>query len=319
LSHPLIKRILRRLSLEYWRRVQIPGLRSSQNAYRFCSFPFSSLKPWRRKILNVVRHAALGDVLLCTPALREVKRRNPNGEVRFFTEYPELVRGLPYLDEVHHPRELATTERVIHLRYEEIIPPNRHIAKVFGDQLGVQVRDVRPDCVVDESLRAEFKTQFASLRRKIIVINRKAGPWTPNKDWPSQHWEMLVECLLSEFSIVEIGAFDATVVTPRSDNYIDLRGRTDLKNLVAVIAAADLHVGPISGPVHICASFRIPCVVLYGGYESPRCSGYSGNMNFATNLSCSPCWLRTPCPFNKLCLEQIRPQSVYEIVRTLLS
>ena len=34
---------------------------------------------------------------------------------------------------------------------------------------------------------------------------------------------------------------------------------------MAAIAAADLHVGPESGPVHLAAALDVPAVVIFGG------------------------------------------------------
>jgi ADP-heptose:LPS heptosyltransferase len=52
--------------------------------------------------------------------------------------------------------------------------------------------------------------------------------------------------------------------------YIDLSNRTSLEELIAVIAAADIFVGPDSGPAHIAAAARTPAVVIYGGYMIVR-------------------------------------------------
>ena len=54
--------------------------------------------------------------------------------------------------------------------------------------------------------------------------------------------------------------------------------------------------------------------MIYGGYETPVTSCYEGNINLYTRLSCSPCWLKTPCPYEKKCLAMIHPEMVIEAV-----
>ena len=103
-----------------------------------------------------------------------------------------------------------------------------------------------------------------------------------------------------------------------SPSYVDLRGKTNLAELVATIAAGDLHVGPISGPVHIAAAVHVPSVVIYGGYEHPVCSSYPGNINLFTELRCSPCWLRDGCPYDRKCLRQIEADVVLDAVKKVL-
>ncbi|MGA2089541.1 MAG: hypothetical protein ABSG66_11555, partial [Stellaceae bacterium] len=44
---------------------------------RFARNPVPFRAPWRSAVLHVHRNMGLGDILMCTPALREVKRLNP--------------------------------------------------------------------------------------------------------------------------------------------------------------------------------------------------------------------------------------------------
>jgi ADP-heptose:LPS heptosyltransferase len=200
--------------------------------------------------------------------------------------------------------------------YEDLIPPRRHIAKIFGDCLGVRVTDVRPDCIVRSELVDAFTEQWRGLPRPHIVVNRNSSPWTPNKDWPDPLWCDLIARLCTWGTVVEIGSNPPAQSEP-SERYIDLRGRSTLEELVAVMAAADLHIGPVSGPVHIAAAMGTPGVVIYGGYEHPVCSGYPSNISLFSSISCSPCWLREPCPFDLKCLRMISPAEVETAVRTL--
>ena len=39
-------------------------------------------------------------MLMCTPALRALKRLRPECRIQFYTDRPSLVRGLPYIDDV---------------------------------------------------------------------------------------------------------------------------------------------------------------------------------------------------------------------------
>ena len=116
---------------------------------------------------------------------------------------------------------------------------------------------------------------------------------------------------------MEIGKPDPFAYQPPGPNYIDLRGKTNISDLAAVIASCDLHVGPDSGPVHIAAAFGVPAVVIWGGYITPETCCYDGNINLYTPLACSPCWLATPCPYEKKCLEMIQPEKVIEAVWNL--
>jgi ADP-heptose:LPS heptosyltransferase len=100
-------------------------------------------------------------------------------------------------------------------------------------------------------------------------------------------------------------------------NYIDLRGSTSIEALVAAIAAADLYVGPMSGPAHIAAAAGTPGVIIYGGYEPPAYTEYPDRVGLATAVDCSPCWLATPCPYDRKCLRAIVPATVEATIWSL--
>lgn len=283
-------------------------------AHRCLLYPIPLSAPWRQSTLHIARGDGVGDVLLCTPALREIKRRNPTCHITFYTNHPSLLRGLTFCDEVRPYADRPSNALVP--TYEHTVPPQRHLAQIVGDSLGVRVTDVTPLCAINQDHRRRFLQLFAEYGRPVVVISRKAGPWTPNKDWPDQYWDELLQQLLSRHVVVEIGA--RTEKTGIDDEaYLDLRGRTTLEELVALLAAADAHVGPISGPVHIAAAVDTPSVVIYGGYEHPRNSHYAGNIDLYTNLRCAPCWLTSACPYDKRCLTELKPPAVLAALLSL--
>jgi len=282
---------------------------------RRLEYPFFFLSPQKKKEIFVSRPSALGDVLLCTPALREFKQQNPNIKIHFFTHYEDLVRGLPYIDSVS-PYDQRPWDS-IEFSYENSIPPIRHIAKIFGDQLNINVANTVPDCIVPQKETDEIYSKFAALPRPWFVVSRKAGPWTPNKDWPDSHWDELVSRLLKLGSVFEVG--NSSMLTELAGfNYVNLTGCTNVLEMVALIAMSNIYLGPISGPVHIASATKVPSVVIYGGYELASCSGYPMNINLTNELNCAPCWLRTPCPIDKKCLSEISSDRVFDAVLTIL-
>ena len=273
--------------------------------------PFAS--PARAAVADFVRPGGIGDVILCTPGLRAAKAANPGGRIRFYTKMPELVAGLPYIDEVL-PYE-DRPDGSIYLDYLKLVPSPVHLARLIGDRIGVDVSDVQPDCVVDEALAARFRRDWAHLPRPWVVALRRASRFTPNKDWPDAAWDVLLDDVSRWGSVIEIGTREAGEAPTAGPNRLDLRGETSIAELVASVKAADIHVGPVSGPMHIAAAVGTPSVVIIGGYEHPVNAHYAGNTEFYTPVPCAPCWLLEPCPFDLKCLHAITPAQVAGAIR----
>ena len=279
-------------------------------------YPNPLSTPCRATQLDLARQKGLGDVLLCTPGLRELKRVNPACFIRFYTDFVPLLRGLPYVDEVCPIGEAPPAVR--QLGYEGYTPPRGHLAKIIGDQLGVEVTDVRPDCIVEPELANSFRDLLRTFAKPHVTVLRRASSWTPNTDWPDESWNAVVEEVSCLGTVIEIGAVAGGVPAVRG-SYLDLRGRTSLQQMAALISVADLYIGPVSGPMHIAAAHAKPSVVIYGGFESPvGLSGYPNQISLYSPVECAPCWRKDECPHARKCLLMIDPRQVLNATRRLL-
>jgi len=285
--------------------------------------------------VHVFRVGGISDSLTSTPALRLLKQIRPQIRIVFYTPYVEAFRGLPFLDEVRpiedcsHPSAVWSLAKprgvryinilcgyrdgVVEFLYEGSLPPRRHIARIYGDQLGLDVGDVRPSCVFNKALIRQYQEAWAHLPRPWVVVNRRSNN-SPNKDWMGAYWDRLITGLLNRYMVIEIGAGRDGGDPVRHPHYVDLSGKLPLGHFLAAVAAGDIHVGP----VHVAAAAGKPSVVIYGGYEHSDCSSYLENINIYTALSCSQCWLlQEPCPYDRMCLRRISPERVEEAIESL--
>jgi hypothetical protein len=249
--------------------------------------------------------------------LREVKRINPKCHITFFTRCAGVINGLPFIDEVREFDERPP--KSIPMTYEHYSPLTRHIARIMGEVIGLSVRNVQPSCAIDRDLVDYYSEMFLGYPYPRIIVNRNASSWTPNKEWPNEYWDELISSLAKKATVIEIGVSQdqGQGQSSLTGDYVSLVGKTPLANMIAAIAAADLLISPISGPVHVAAAAGVRSVVIYGGYEHPVCTKYPGNTNLYSPLPCSPCWLQTPCPYDRVCLRRIAPHQVERAVWSL--
>jgi ADP-heptose:LPS heptosyltransferase len=70
--------------------------------------------------------------------------------------------------------------------------------------------------------------------------------------------------------------------------------------------------------VHIAAAYGVPTLSVLGGYELPENTAYPRHTTLYRAVPCSPCWLRTPCPFARKCLRAISVDDVESAAARLL-
>lgn len=101
---------------------------------------------------------------------------------------------------------------------------------------------------------------------------------------------------------------------------IDLVGRTSLRELVGLLERATLVICLDSGPMHLAAALNRPVVALFGPTNPDRTGPASPRARVLTHsVDCAPCYRRV-CPLgHQNCLVQLRPQTVLDNVRELLS
>ena len=261
-------------------------------AARLLRWPLPAMAPYRRRRLDVVRPMALGDILMCTPALREVKRLNPACRVTFYTgaAYQDLAASCPFVDAVR-PAAEAPPDAVWMLYETAMAGPSASptgpcrrtapiggssrragpLARILGDRLGVDVKDIRPSCPADPAEVERFRRAWEDLPRPRVLVTREAGDFTRNKDWPDEYWEALLDRMLARCTIIEVGASCREGSPPApGPRHVDLVGRTTLPQFDGGDRRRRPATSPRSpGPSTSPPPWGRPSVVIYGGYERP--------------------------------------------------
>ena len=100
---------------------------------------------------------------------------------------------------------------------------------------------------------------------------------------------------------------------------INLCGKTNLLEAVALIERCRLFITNDSGLMHVAAAFGIPLIAIFGS-TNPVTTGPSSPRSRIVRVpvSCSPC-LKPECPDDHRCMERITVEMVFESANELLS
>lgn len=275
--------------------------------------------PYRKRILEVYsRGGGVGDELMCTAVFRAVREENPKCQIRFHTRYPELFADHKDVDVVEKLNAgTPPPRRLVELRYDRIIPPQRRLAQLMGECAGL--RETKPQLHLRQfELTENLKSCLAGRPRPWILVQPRASKWTPNKHWPLERWAELSIQLSKHATVIETGTEAVLPGNLAEHGVLSLAGRTSLTEVAALFAASDLFIGPSSSGMHFANALGVPSVILFGGYEHPDGYCYKNVLPLGAQVPCAPCWLTTPCPVGLKCQHDIKVSMVLEAVRAQL-
>lgn len=277
---------------------------------------------------DVILHflGGLGDELLLTCVARELRKRTPSLRIWQISHAAELLEGNPdytlVLDQSHwalrHSNLLKRWR--VPLRYTEMpvarqeTPPAEHILAVLCRKAGVTGGvELRPWC------RVTGDGQLAPRQIAIQSVGEKTHEtWMANKSWYQDRFQAVVDTIRQRWPdtlVVQLGvAGDPPLAGAR-----DLRGKTTLRETAAILGRSLCFVGTSGLLVHLARAVECRSVVIYGGREHARQSGYSCNENLESFLPCAPCWLWHDCDHDHECMKRITPDQVIAAVERALA
>jgi hypothetical protein len=276
---------------------------------------------------------ALGDDLLCTAVLRELRRRGRD-RLLLMSSHPELFADNPDADvRLLWPRyspdasTASICRRYIRLWGGEFIrieyaplagddrsrPPARHIIAEMCARTHITGSvALRPYLSLTEAERVS--AAWAAGRIVIQSSGLEARHPIRNKEWYQDRFQGVVEALGDEVQFIQLGGAG----DPGLRHATDLRGRTSVRETAAILSHARLYVGTVGFLMHLARAVDCPSVIVYGGREAPWQSGYSCNINLYSATPCAPCWRWNTCEFDRQCMREISVADVVSAIRQML-
>ncbi len=165
--------------------------------------------------------------------------------------------------------------------------------------------------------------QLGHYPRPWLMMN--LGTRWETKRWPVEHFADLAHRAVDRFggAVVLVGGPDerhlaaqGLALLPRP--CVDLTGQTDLRQLAAVLAQADVLVSNDSGPLHLATALGRPVVAPYT-CTSPVRTGPYGQPGgaVATHVWCAASYLKR-CERME-CMKELTPERLWPILVAILS
>jgi ADP-heptose:LPS heptosyltransferase len=146
----------------------------------------------------------------------------------------------------------------------------------------------------------------------VVVEPQLKGRASPNKDWGGTRWAALVAALVRDgCEVAQLGP-PGTPLLPGAR----LVPTADFRSACAVLAHARLAILPEGGLHHAAAALGTPAIVLFGGFISPRQTGYAHQLNLFTGGEA--CGMRRHCAHCRRAMAAIGVDEVHAQARAML-
>mgnify|MGYP003461676874 FL=1 len=185
----------------------------------------------------------------------------------------------------------------------------------------------KPDAIEFPSFSVDTQNQTKVLKRldlnllKPVVCLCPAAEYGPAKRWPTAHFAKLANLLqVQNYQVWIMGsAKDQSIaeeIVQQASINADLHnlcGRTNLVEVIDLLATAAAVVSNDSGLMHVACALNVPVIAIYGSSSpsfTPPLSKQAVIQKIA--LECAPCFART-CKFGHYnCLQGISPEVIFQ-------
>jgi lipopolysaccharide heptosyltransferase I len=192
--------------------------------------------------------------------------------------------------------------------------PEQHAIERYltiGQAVGCERGPVEFPFAVDDADRAHV----AALTPGRYAVLMPGANWL-TKQWPVERFASLVGPLRERFGLESVvaGGPDVADLAEKVPAAVSLVGRTNLRQLVALLERAALVVANDSGPMHIAAALGRPLVTPFGPTNPVRTGPYRRMDSVVrVDIPCSPCYSRRCSHVS--CLRWIETEPVLEVAR----
>jgi len=216
----------------------------------------------------VRRRAALGDVIMSTGVVRELKNRY-TCEIDVATEFPNVYDNNPQVRAIYHTNAMPDTAKYdLYINLDDAYehnPVNHYLDSYFYRAFGTSAVDRKEPELFPNEFDVDFVNHFCQDNEldNYIVIHIRQWYW-PLKNMSWDTWYAVFERLFNErtdFKIVCVGsAQDGYVEHPL---FVDARDRLNVQQQKLLLDHAKCFVGIDSGPYHIAVASRTHIVSLH--------------------------------------------------------
>jgi len=257
-----------------------------------------------------------GDALMATGEVRILRKKNPDAKFiigdgkrsywnEMFDNNPYIIRG----GEAHKYNNIRWIKNYEHNRpyrlYGDKLPKDNYNWNLNHNAKRGEIFFSKQEIDFGKKIINQIKEK--TYRKKIIFIepNVKIRRGYENRDWGTNNWQAVVNKLKENFVFVQTTYEDKK----RLENCINLDG-VNFRSAVALLSMCDFFIGTEGGMHHAAAATLRKGVVIFGGFITPKITGYDSHNNIYIDINGSPCGSKLHCKHCEECMKLITPDLI---------
>lgn len=203
----------------------------------------------------------------------------------------------------------------------------RFVALAYADRAALPEAMPRPQLTADRARLPDLYKRLGLRADQPVLALCPGAEFGPAKRWPARHFAAVAQEYIERgWQVWLLGSNNdrsvadqviASLPTASQSRASNLAGRTELEDVIDLLAVAGAVVSNDSGLMHIAAALQRPLVAVYGS-SSPAFTPPLGDNVAVLSIAvdCGPCFKRE-CPQGHLkCLNDLRPQQVLDALAT---
>ncbi|MCP5060909.1 MAG: glycosyltransferase family 9 protein [Ignavibacteriae bacterium] len=253
---------------------------------------------------------AMGDNLLLSVILPELRNKYPNRKIIVETKFPELFFNNPHIDWVTN-KHLKTTPKFIKPKYRIFENTTKSIYAQILEYISSK-KEGFPELFLTQGEIEKHKESFEYFA---ITPCGKQKFSANRKEWGLDKFQELVNEIMakSNYKFIQIGTMGEKLL----NGVIDKRGIA-IRESTSVIKNSVAFIGLEGGLMHLAKAVNKNSVIIYGGFINPKVSEYNNNLNIVNLIECSPCFTSekslTNCDTMQ-CMNEISVEMVFEKIK----
>lgn len=285
----------------------------------------------------------IGDILMITPALMEIKRRFPNAHLTFAVDrhstsndiYWNLVKNAPFIDKLVDSRKVSRTNYELYfdisavcIPYERNDLPPRNRIDIFASYLGLTSLKRKLPFYKVEAKEAKWaheaiKDLKPNPNSPVIMLHTASNEG--KRSWDIESQKAFVKSLHKEIpdALLVVSDFNRYLQpgewSKLSDGKVVEKSFLGIRETAALIHECDIFVGPDSGLMHIAGAIGKRSIVLFGSIPPEARINYYPTHQAVTagDLKCLGCWY-ADCPYDIKCMKTINVKVVIMKIKDYL-